>query len=321
MSAAIISVSSGNNGGTTGIATIPAPTSITAGNILIALITTDGGSSINLPTGFSSITTGASSGPRFQIASKVAGSSEPGSYGFSPSGSTPVDIKVTILNTNGLDQTTPINGFFPNTQTSATQTAGSSTGTQSIPTRLACLPVAMFAIQWLSPTGPVIPAPTGLTSGWTQQTMNVWQDTSNYSNSANDNGYNATMIASRAVTSDLTSAITAGCTWGGSFSVFSPGLTAMLFLNPVVAGTLSASPSPLLLPGAGTANAQQVIVSQPGYTGTIAISVPTDSQSLAAIALTQSGTYGTNLSLTGPNTSFWTKELSPGDGTILIQGG
>ena len=98
----------------------------------------------------------------------------------------------------------------------------------SIPTVLNCLPIAISSIQQLSLSN--AGNPTSLTSGWTGQSLVVQQDTNNYGNTGNNNGYNALYIASGPLTVNISSAITAGWTWGGGSSNFT-GTSVMLFVT------------------------------------------------------------------------------------------
>jgi hypothetical protein len=96
------------------------------------------------------------------------------------------------------------------------------------PSVLNCLPVAIASIQQLNPSN--AGNPTSLTSGWTGQVLNVQQDTGNFGNTANNNGYNACYIAAKnALTTDTTTAISCGWTWPGASSNFT-GTTTMLLL-------------------------------------------------------------------------------------------
>ena len=268
MALALVSNSkAGNNVNTGGAVTVTAPTSISTGNLLVAQISS-GTNTFTLPSGWTSYETIPASGdaPQIIIAYKYATSSEPSTYVFTPSTTADVAL-VGIFNFNGANPTTPFNGlFFTNTSTAA-QTAGATSGTPSVPTVVGCLPLAIFGLAQLNPSN--AGNPTGLTSGWAAEYLNVLEDTTNYGNIANYNGYAATFTALGPANTDTTTAITASCTWGGASSEF-VCVSAMLFINPNVAGAITFTPSSITItaPGATTT----VTVAQSGSTSTISLS-------------------------------------------------
>jgi hypothetical protein len=321
MAATLVSSSFANNGLTASpdTATVTAPASITAGNLLVAEVTYNSGVTITPPTGFTLYQTILATGgsPVIGIYWKFATGSEPGTYVFTPSSSASV-VLVSMVNISGTDQTTPFNGFFVSNSTTAAVTAGSSGGTPSIPTILNCLPIAFFVINQLSPSN--TGNPTGLTAGWSSTILNVVQDTSNYTNTSNANGYDATYVATGPLTSSTSVAVVAACTWGGASSVFT-GLNVMLFINPLTYGTLAAVPSSVTILGPGTSAAQQVVITETSYTGNFTVAVPTAYQSIVSVATTQTGTYGTSCTIAGPSNSFWVQELAAGTFQINVSGG
>jgi len=223
----IVSLASATNSLTGGHTTVTAPTSITSGNLLLA-IAASGTETWTPPSGWTLFGTKASSGddPQISVFTKTATGSESGTYVWSGSGDAADATNVAIFNISGANTTTPINGMFSKYTTTAAVTIGTS-GT-SIPTVIGCLPIACGAIGQLNLSN--AGNPTSLTSGWTGQTLVVDQDTGNYGNTGNNNGYNALYIASGPITTDTSTAITAGWTWGGSFSEFT-GTSVMLFIT------------------------------------------------------------------------------------------
>jgi hypothetical protein len=323
MPIAVVSTSQGDNGlyQTPDTATVSAPTSIASGNLLVAQVTHDPGVTITPPSGWSLYqSVSGSSGAILKIYWKYATGSEPSTYVFTPSSSSSV-LLVAILNLSGTDPTTPFNGYFSNSPTTATVTVGSTSGTPSIATILGCLPIAISAIPQLNPSNSG--SPTGLTSGWTGQILNVVEDSSNYTTTSNGNGYDATFIATGPLTSSTSVAVTASLIWGGGGSNFAPGIDLMLFVNPSTSGygTLSASPSSINISGVGTSNAQEVAITQTLYTGNFAVTVPVPSQGIVSVATTQFGTYGTTCFIAGPSSSFWVQEISSGNAQVDIDGG
>jgi hypothetical protein len=321
MAATLVSTSYANNGltATPSTVTVTAPSSITSGNLLVAEVTYNSTVTITPPSGWTLYQTiAATSGsPVVSIYWKIATGSEPGTYVFTPSSSASVAL-VSMLNISGTNTTTPFNGYFTSNTTTASVTAGSSSGTPSIPTILNCLPIAFFIIDQLNPSN--TGNPTGLTSGWSSTLLNVVQDTSNYTNTSNANGYDATYVAAGPLTSSTSVAVVAACTWGGASSTFT-GFNVMLFVNPLVYGTLGASPSTVTILGPGTTAAQQVTITETSYTGSFTIAVPTAYQSIVSVATTQTGTYGTSCSIAGPSSSFWIQELVPGTFQVNVSGG
>jgi hypothetical protein len=324
MPIAVVSTSQGDNGltQTPDTATVAAPTSITSGNLLVAQVTHDNGVTITPPSGWSLYQSISSSGGSalIKIYWKYATGSEPSTYVFTPSSSSSV-LLVAILNLSGTDPTTPFNGYFSKYPTTASVTVGSTGGTPSIATILGCLPIAISVIPQLNPSNSG--SPTGLTAGWTGEVLNVIEDTSNYFTTSNANGYDTTFIATGPLTSSTSTAVTASFTWGGGGSSFSTGVALMLFVNPSTAGygTLGASPSTVNISGLGTSNAQQVSITETGYTGAFTVTVPVPSQGLISVATTQFGTYGTSCSISGPSSSFWIQEISAGNATVTVDGG
>ena len=321
MAASLVSTSSANNGLTANpdTVTVTAPSSITAGNLLVAEATYNSSETITPPPGWALYQTNpATAGsPVISIYWKIATGSEPGTYVFTPSSSSSV-VLVSMLNVSGINQTTPFNGYFISNTTTAAVTAGATSGTPSIPTVLNCLPIAFFVINQLSPSN--TGNPTGLTAGWSSTLLNVVQDTSNYTNTGNANGFDATYVAAGPLTSSTSTAVVAACTWGGSSSAFT-GLNVMLFINPLTYGTLAAVPSSVTVLGPGTSAAQQVVITETSYTGNFTVAVPTAYQSIISVATTQTGTYGTSCTIAGPSNSFWIQELTPGTFQVNVSGG
>jgi hypothetical protein len=208
---------------------ITAPSSIASGNLLIAA-SSSGTETFTPPTGWLLYGTEASSGdsPQISIFTKIATGSEPGSYSFTCNNGASDAVNIAILNISGANTASPVNGMFSKYQASAT-TAAMTIGTSgtSIPTVLNCLPLAFGSIQQENPSNSGNPA--SLTSGWTGQVLAIQQDISNFSNLANNNGYNAMYIASGPLTTSTASAVTAGWTWQGSSSNFT-GTAVMLFI-------------------------------------------------------------------------------------------
>lgn len=318
MSVSLVSTSSaGNNLTTSGPVTIAAPSSISANNILIAIITSDAGT-IAAPSGWTLYST-VTNNQQISVFWKVATGSEPSTYVFTP---TPTNLVVVgqIFNISNASLTAPISGMFSENTTTAAVTAGATSGTPSIPTVLNCLPIAVFTIEQLNPSNQG--APTGLTSGWTGQGLNVIQDTSNYFNTGNANGYDATFTAIGPLTSSTSTAVTASVTWPntGPYDNLT-GLNAMLFIAPLAYGTLAASPSSPTVSGLGTGNAVQETITESGYTGNFTVNVPTAYQSIVSVATTQTGSYGTSCSIAGPSSTFWIQGLSAGNFQLAVSGG
>lgn len=228
MAVSIVSTSTGSNDlNAGGYPTVSAPSSITAGNLLLAAITS-GGQTWTLPSGWSLYGTEAATAnnPQFDIFVKTATGSEPSTYTFT--GSVPTDtINVGIFNISGANTSSPINGMFSAYSSATAVTIGSSG--VSIPTALNCLPIALGSINQLSLSNSG--APAGLTSGWTGEFLVVLEDSSNYGNINNGNGYVPIYAAAGPLTSSTSSAVTASWNWGGSYSNFD-GTTVMLFINP-----------------------------------------------------------------------------------------
>lgn len=208
--------------------TVPVPSAVVAGNLLLA-IATSGTETWTPPTGWTLYGTKAASGnsPQISVFTKTATASEITPYVFTSSGGLTDATNIGILNISGTP-TASVNGSmtFSAYTSSATPVIG---GGSAKPTVLNCLPLAINTIQQinLSNAG----NPTALTGGWTGL-LSVWnQDTSNYGNSSNNNGYNALYVASGPLTINTTSVITAGWTWGGGFSTFT-GTSLMLFIAP-----------------------------------------------------------------------------------------
>jgi hypothetical protein len=210
-----------------GTATINAPASIVAGNLLIALLSC-GGQTFTAPLGWSLYGTQAASGnsPQISVFIKIATGMEPPAYAFVPSVSADA-VNGIILNVSDANTFSPINGMFSKYTSTAATTIG--TAAVSIPTVLNCLPIAISAIQQLnlSTTG----NPTSLTGGWTGQALTVNIDGGNPGGTGNNNGYNAMYSASGPITSSTSTAITAGWTWGGGSSNFT-GTSVVLFVAP-----------------------------------------------------------------------------------------
>ena len=319
MSISLVSTSyAGNNLTTGGPSTVTAPTSISSGNLLVASVSS-GTSTITAPSGWTQYQVVAASGaaPQIAIYYKAATGSEPTTYVWSTS-VTAQPVLVSIFNISGASTTAPFNGLFSGNSTTAAVTAGSSTGTPSVPTNLNCLPIALFSIDQLNLSNSG--NPTSLTSGWTAQFLNVMQDTSNYANVSNYNGYYATFAATGPITSSTSTAVTASCTWQGSYNN-NAGLEVLLFINPLTYGTLSASPSSVTISGTGTANSVQVTLTETSYTGSFTVTVPTAYQSIVSVSATQTGTYGTSCTCSGPSGSFWVQELTSGNFQINVLGG
>jgi hypothetical protein len=250
-----------------GNVTVTAPTGIATGNLLVAQISS-GTNTFTLPTGWTSyqLIPAAGGAPQMVVAFKYATASEPASYVFTPS-TTADAIGVGIFNVSGTNPTTPFNGLFFGSGTTAAETAGSATTTPSIPTVLGCLPLAFFSISQLNLSN--AGNPTALTAGWTSQYLNVNQDASNYGNTTNANGYNAAYAVSGPITASTSTAVTASVTWGGSFSNFASN-NIMLLINPLVAGNVIFTPSVISISAPGST--QVVTVAQSGSTSTITVS-------------------------------------------------
>jgi len=318
----VVSTSTANNGltGTPATVTVAAPTAIASGNLLIAFTTSDGASTFSAPSGWTlyELIPAVSNSPSFTIFWKIATGSEPSTYSFVAS---PVEaLIVSILNISGASIVSPFNGYFTKYPSASLATAGSTSGIQSIPTYIGCLPIALFAIQQLNPSN--TGSPTGLTSGWTGRFLAVVQDTSNYSNYSNNNGYSATFVASGPLTTSTSTAVTASCTWGGSNSTFI-GLSVLLFINPIESsyGTLTAYPSAVDLIGSGLSDGMQLSIVETNFTGSFSVTVPTPYQSIVSVCATQGGTYGTSCSVSGPSNSFWIQGIAPGAFQIDVSGG
>lgn len=223
----IVSVSTGTNPLTAGPAVINAPTSIASGNLLLA-IAGSGAETWTPPSGWSLYGTAPISGSSTQVSvfTKIATGSEPSTYTWTGNNGAGDALSFAIFNISGVNTAAPINGMFYKYTTTAAVTIGTS-GT-SIPTILNCLPLAINCIEQLNLSN--AGAPTSLTAGWTGKALSVDQDTANYGNTANNNGYNALYVASGPLTSSTSTAVTAGWTWGGSFSNFN-GTSVMLFIT------------------------------------------------------------------------------------------
>jgi hypothetical protein len=318
----VVSSTTGNNGvaGASSTTIILAPASITSGNLLVAIVGTGGGSAITVPSGWTLYKVVAASGgsPALNIYWKIATGSEPSSYTFTLS---PVDtLLVSILNISGANTITPFNGNFSKYLASSSATVGSTTGTPSIATYLSCLPIGIYSIEQLLPSN--AGAPTGLTAGWTGLLLNVMQDPSNYNNYLNLNGYNAYYVTTGPLTSSTSVAVTAGCTWGGTYSTFS-GAELLLLVNPIESmyGTLAAYPTSVDLIGTGVPEGMKVSLVETNYTGSFSVTVPTAYQSIVSVCATQGGTYGTSCSVSGPTNSFWMQGIAPGAFQIDVSGG
>jgi hypothetical protein len=216
----IVSTSTGNNGLTgTNTFSVTAPTSISSGNLLIAISSGSSGS-WTPPTGWTQQFTKAASGnsPSLFLWTKTATGSEPGSYSWTESNGTTEAINMGILNISGANTTSPINQSASNYQTSATTAA--VTIPSATPSVLSTLALAINTIQQLNPSN-TSPPVTSLTSGWTGQFIAVQIDGSNPGNISNNNGYSALYVAAKnALTTDTTTGISAGWTWGGASSNF-----------------------------------------------------------------------------------------------------
>jgi hypothetical protein len=201
---------------------VTAPATITSGNLLLAICTC-GTATWTPPSGWVLAGTKASSGnsPQISVYTKTATGSEPGSYTFSGSDGASDALCVSILNILGPSRS--FNGMFSAYTAAAAVTVGGGT---AIPTVTNCLPIAVSTIQELLPSN--AGNPTGLTGGWTGQYLAVNQDTGNYNNFSNNNGYNAHYVASGPLAT--LSAVTAGWTWGGGSSTFT-GTSAMIFVS------------------------------------------------------------------------------------------
>lgn len=323
MPISVVSSTTGNNGvaGTSATTTTVAPASIAAGNLLVAIVTIGSSSNtITYPTGWTPYASVAESGgsPCLNIYWKVATGSEPNTYVFSLSA---IDtLLVSILNITGASRVTPFNGQFPKYISLSSVTVGSTSGTPSIPTYLGCLPIAISSIEQLLPSN--AGTPTGLTSGWTGLSLNVMQDTTNYTNYSNLNGYNATFVAIGPLTVNTSVAVTASCTWGGAYSSFS-GADLLLFVNPIESsyGTLTAYPSAVDLIGSGLPDGMQLSIIETNFTGSFSVTVPTPYQIIVSVCATQGGTYGTSCSVSGPSNSFWIQGIAPGAFQIDVSGG
>lgn len=224
----IASFSTGTNNLTLGgTVVISVPSGVVAGNLLVAIISC-GGQTFTAPFGWSLYGTKAASGnsPQISVFTKISTGSEPLTYAFVPSNSSDA-INAAIFNIADADSFTPINGMFSKYTSTAATTIG--TAAVSIATVLNCLPIAISSIQQLNLSN--VGNPTSLTGGWTGQTLVVQQDTSNYGNTGNNNGYNAIYIATGPLTTSTSTAVTAGWTWGGAFSNFT-GTSTMLFVTP-----------------------------------------------------------------------------------------
>src|SRR6266704_250822 len=222
----IVSASKGSNDLTVGgTVTVTAPASIVVGNLLLAIIVS-GAQTFTAPLGWSLYGTKATSGnsPQVAVFTKIATGIESPTYAFVPSTSADA-INAEILNIADADSFAPINGMFSKYTSTAATTIG--TAAVSIPTVLNCLPIAISTIQQLNLSN--AGNPTALTGGWTGQLLSVNQDTNNYGNTSNDNGYAALYVASGPITTSVATAITAGWTWGGGFSNFT-GTSVMLFV-------------------------------------------------------------------------------------------
>lgn len=223
------SFSSGTNGlvGTTSFS-VPAPSGIVAGNLLLA-IGASGTETWTPPSGFTLYGTKAASGssPQLSVFTKTATGSEPGSYTWQTNGGAADATNIAMLNISGTPNPS-INGaitFSAYTSTAAVSIGGGS----AIPSVLNCLPIAINAINQinLSTAG----NPTSLTGGWTGL-ANSWSiDAGSPGTVANDNGFNALYTANGPLTVNTSSVITAGWTWGGGFSNFA-GTSLMLFIAP-----------------------------------------------------------------------------------------
>jgi hypothetical protein len=244
---AFVSSSTGSNNLSTGGAdVIPAPTSIASGNLLVAVLSS-GSQTWSIPSGWSLYNTVAPSGdsPAMYVFTKIATASEPSSYTFTP-GTSPTDsVNGVILQVAHASTTAPISGFFSNYGSAAAVTVGTGS---SIPTTTNALPIAVSALSQLnlSNTG----NPTGINTGWTAQGLSVNQDSSNYGNINNNNGYDAVFAATGPLTTSTQSAVTTSFTWGGSFSDFAT-TNVMLFVNPAGGGgTSTPTPTPSTTPTA-----------------------------------------------------------------------
>ncbi len=238
--------SNGLNGGVNIVCT--KPSGVVSGNLEVAVLAS-GGETYTPPSGWTLYGTEPSfsgSNPLLSVFIKVAGGSEPASYTWVSTGGASDAINGELINVTGESTSTPINGLFGEYTTTAAVTIGASG--VSIPTVLSTLPIAYNGIEWLAPSNTGIP--TLLTGGWTGLQLSVMQDSTNYSNSSNNNGYNALYVATGPLTTSTTAAVTAGWKWGGASSLFF-GSSAMLFINPATAPAPTPTPTPSPTPTPG----------------------------------------------------------------------
>lgn len=128
VSAAGIAVVSASNGGAqTGSASIPAPASIVAGNLLLAVFgAQDTKATLSLAsTGWTKLTSFVTNTTNDEahvgLFWKIATSSEPGSYTFA--GATVKALNVGIMQISGVNVASPFNGQTPTTKTGTASTS------------------------------------------------------------------------------------------------------------------------------------------------------------------------------------------------------
>lgn len=227
----IASYSSATNALAGGVTvTVPVPSGTKAGDLLLA-IASSGTETWTQPTGFTLYGTNAASGnsPQVSVFTKTATSMELTSYVFTSNNGLTDATNIMILNIPG-NPTPSINGMFSSYHASSSTAAVTIPGVTAVPTALHCLPIAIDAIQQFIPSNTTPPV-TGITAGWTGQTIAINIDGSNPNNGSNNNGYNACYAASGPATTDTSSSITAGWTWGGSSANYT-GTSVLLFIQP-----------------------------------------------------------------------------------------
>jgi len=221
---------------------INAPTIVSTGDLLMGIISGATGT-ITPPTGWVGYYLIPASGnsPSVDIFEKRGTSSDAGSvYTFSDSVSTDA-LNMEILDITGTVSPSTTNIFW-NYTTPAATTIGSSS---SIPTMINALPIAVSAIHRLLPSNAGIPS--SITAGWTGLSLVVDMDSSNYNNTANNNGLNAMYLATGPSATSLSTPVIANWTWGGASSTFT-GTSAMILVDPAAVATPTPSPTPTASP-------------------------------------------------------------------------
>jgi len=242
----------GSGSGTTTSVTINNPSS-TFGDLLVVEfaygVTAD---TVTPPSGqgWTAIGNGGSLGVNVSAFYRFVGVSDPTSFTFTVNDVTSYFSGI-MTAVSGCDPSTPVQSYNITVAGSTTQTTTSIT-----PTRIGCLPLAVFGLKQPNSSNPNV---SGLTSGWSQLAINT------YPNAV----YQANQMQVGPITSDTTTAITATGNWDASGTT--PGVTSLIMLQPGIPSAVGISPSPINLAGVGAT--QTVTITQTGSTTPITLTL------------------------------------------------